>query len=85
MTAGIFPATLWKMRGREGSVVICSNVIEKLRDRIVGRIAAEDIEDPRTGEMIVRTNEEISEDIVDQVAAVRAKVLIRSVLTCKCK
>ena len=78
-------STLWKMRGREGSVVICSNVIEKLRDRIVGRIAAEDIEDPRTGEMIVRTNEEISEDIVDQVAAVRAKVLIRSVLTCKCK
>lgn len=76
---------LWRIRGNEGSVVICSNVIEKLRDRIVGRIAAEDIHDPRTGELLVRTNEEIHEDVVDQVAEIRSRVLIRSVLTCKCK
>ncbi len=76
---------LWTMRGNAGVVHICSNVIEKLRDRIVGRIAAEDIADPKTGELIVRTNEEITEELVDRVAAVRARVLIRSVLTCKCK
>ena len=40
---------------------------------------------PKTGEIIVRMNEEISEDLVDRVAAVRSRVLIRSVLTCKCK
>ncbi len=77
--------TLWRLRGDAGTFTICSNVIEKLRDRIVGRSAAEDIVDPKTGEMIVRLNEEISEDVVDRVAAVRSRVLIRSVLTCKCK
>ena len=77
--------TLWRLRGDAGTFTICSNVIEKLRDRIVGRSAAEDISDPKTGEMIVRLNEEISEDVVDRVAAVRSRVLIRSVLTCKCK
>ncbi len=76
---------LWTMRGNAGVVHICSNVIEKLRDRIVGRIAAEDIVDPKTGDLIVRINEEITEDLVDRVAAVRSRVLIRSVLTCKCK
>ena len=74
---------LWKLRGNAGIVNLCSNVIENLRDRIVGRIAAEDIMDPKTGEILVKINDEISEDIVDRVAAVRAKVLIRSVLTCK--
>jgi DNA-directed RNA polymerase subunit beta' len=78
-------STLWNLRGRDGSVIICSNVIEKLRDRIVGRIAAEEIADPRSGEILVKMNEEISEDVVEQVTAVRAKVMIRSVLNCKCK
>ncbi len=76
---------LWRQRGNTGIIQICSNVIEKLRDRIVGRIAAEDIADPKTGELIVRTNEEITEELVDRVAAVRSRVMIRSVLTCKCK
>ena len=74
---------LWSMRGNTGVVNLCSNVIENLRDRIAGRIAAEDIVDPKTGEILVHINEEISEDIVEKVAAVRAKVMIRSVLTCK--
>ncbi len=77
--------SLWNMRGNTGVVHICSNVIEKLRERIVGRIAAENIEDPKTGEIIVHMNDEISEDIVDKIAAVRSRVMIRSVLTCKCK
>ena len=76
-------SVLWQLRGNAGTVNLCSNVIENLRDRIVGRIAAEDILDPQTGEILVRINDEISEDLVDKVAAIRSKVLIRSVLTCK--
>ncbi len=60
-----------------------AGVIEPLKDRIVGRYVAEDIADPDTGELIIRTNEEITDDIADKIVAVRQKVLIRSVLTCK--
>jgi DNA-directed RNA polymerase subunit beta' len=58
-------------------------IIEPLKDRIVGRIAAEDIVDPKTGEVIVQLNQEITEELADKVVAVREKVAIRSVLTCK--
>ena len=38
--------------------------IEKLIDRIVGRVAAEDVVNPLTGEVIVPCNEMISYDTV---------------------
>ncbi|MDT8902694.1 DNA-directed RNA polymerase subunit beta' [Anaeroselena agilis] len=60
-----------------------TGVIEALRDRIIGRVAAEEITDPATGEVIVRLNDEITEELADKVAKVREQVLIRSVLTCK--
>ncbi len=60
-----------------------TGVIESLKDRIVGRVAAEEITDPATGEVIVKLNDEISEELADKVAKVREQVLIRSVLTCK--
>lgn len=60
-----------------------SAVIEHLKDRIIGRVAAEDIVDPATGEIIVRLNQEIDEELAEQVVKVRKKVSIRSVLTCK--
>lgn len=60
-----------------------SSVIEPLKDRIIGRVAAEEISDPATGEVIAPLNEIITEDIADQIVAVRDKVLIRSVLNCK--
>ena len=37
-------------------------IIEQLGDRILGRIALEDIVDPYTGEVLVEQNEEIDED-----------------------
>ncbi len=56
-------------------------VIESLRDRIIGRNLAEDIYD---GEVkIASINERITESLADKICAVRDKVLIRSVLTCK--
>jgi DNA-directed RNA polymerase subunit beta' len=60
-----------------------TGVIESLKDRIVGRVAAEEITDPATGEVIVKLNDEITEELADKVAKVREQVLIRSVLTCK--
>ncbi|MDN5294219.1 MAG: DNA-directed polymerase subunit beta [Eubacteriales bacterium] len=61
-----------------------NDVIEKLEDRIVGRIAAEDIRDPNTGELIVGVNEMIDEEKAARItAAGLKKVRIRSVLTCR--
>jgi DNA-directed RNA polymerase subunit beta' len=59
-------------------------IIEKLGDRILGRVSAEDIFDPYTGEVLVQANEEITEDkvrIVEDAGIDRVK--IRSVLTCE--
>ena len=60
-----------------------SGIIESLQDRIIGRVLAEDIIDPATGEEIGNINETIDAELADKIAAVRDKVKIRSVLTCK--
>ena len=57
-------------------------VIESLQDRILGRVLAEDIYN-KDGEKIAGINTLIDEDMADKISAVREKVLIRSVLTCK--
>ena len=61
-------------------------IIEALRDRIVGRVALERVIDPFTGETLVDVNEGIDEDtsVAIQAAGIE-QVLIRSVLTCKTK
>ncbi len=59
-------------------------VIERLGDRVLGRVALEDIRDPFTKETLVRANEEIDEDkvlAIDEAGLERVK--IRSVLTCQ--
>ena len=62
---------------REGS----RGIIEPLKDRIQGRVLAEDIYDgPK---VIARINTTITESLAKQISAVREKVLIRSVLTCR--
>jgi DNA-directed RNA polymerase subunit beta' len=59
-------------------------VIQQLGDRILGRIVAEDVRDPVTGELIVGANEEITEEkAVTIVEAGLDRVKIRSVLTCE--
>ena len=57
--------------------------IESLEDRITGRVLAEDIIDPTTGEKVASLNDAIDETLAKRIAAVRDKVSIRSVLTCK--
>jgi DNA-directed RNA polymerase subunit beta' len=59
-------------------------ILEALRDRIVGRVAQEDIYDPMTGELIVAVGTEINDFLGSAVqAAGIERVKIRSVLTCE--
>lgn len=61
-------------------------VIEHIGDRILGRVALDDIHDPITDEVLVEANEEIDENLVKKVEdAGLEKVKIRSVLTCQSK
>ncbi len=61
-----------------------TEVIESLRDRIVGRVALVDITHPVTGELIVAQDEEIDEEAADLIVESGIKeVMIRSVLTCR--
>ncbi|MGE5583805.1 MAG: DNA-directed RNA polymerase subunit beta' [Bacillota bacterium] len=66
-----------------GAIVEGNEEIEKLRERIIGRLAAEDLHDPNTNEVIIQANQEITEEIVDKIDKAGIKeVKIRSVLTC---
>jgi DNA-directed RNA polymerase subunit beta' len=59
-------------------------VIEGLGDRVLGRVALEDLRDPFTGNVIVHANEEIDEaKVADIEDAGLERVKIRSVLTCQ--
>ena len=61
-------------------------VIEPLEERILGRIAAEEIRDPITGEVICPAEEELEERRTQAVVdAGIDKVKIRSVLTCQAR
>ena len=66
-----------------GSIVESGEIIEPLRDRIVGRVSLEKIKDYE-GNVIVEINQEISEDLASAIqAAGIERVKIRSVLTCE--
>ncbi len=61
-------------------------VIQPLADRILGRVALEDIVDPLTGEVLVPLNTELDEALVHIIEeAGIEEVVIRSVLTCSTK
>ena len=65
------------------AIVEGTGIIEPLKDRIVGRIAAEELVNKETGEVIVPLNGEITEDLADEVVKHYDIVKIRSVLTCR--
>ncbi|RMH42100.1 MAG: DNA-directed RNA polymerase subunit beta' [Deltaproteobacteria bacterium] len=61
-------------------------IIERLGDRILGRVALEDVVDPYTGEVLVPANAEIDEEKVGLIENTGIdRVKIRSVLTCQAK
>ncbi|MDA8304608.1 MAG: DNA-directed RNA polymerase subunit beta' [Deltaproteobacteria bacterium] len=66
------------------TLVESGDVIEPIEDRILGRVALEDIIDPFTGNLIVKANEEIQESHQSLIENAHIEsVKIRSVLTCK--
>jgi DNA-directed RNA polymerase subunit beta' len=68
------------------SLVEGGEIIESMRERILGRVALEEIRDPFTEEVIVKGNEEIDEGLAERIEDIGIeKVKIRSVLTCKSK
>ena len=59
-------------------------VIEDLKDRIIGRYCAEDVINPETGEIIVNKGEMIMEDHAEKIEKAGIKeVKVRSVLCCR--
>jgi DNA-directed RNA polymerase subunit beta' len=60
-----------------------TEVIEKLEERLIGRYARKAVKHPETGEILVRENEMITEDIAQAIVkAGIEEVWIRSVFTC---
>ncbi|MBI4853150.1 MAG: DNA-directed RNA polymerase subunit beta' [Acidobacteria bacterium] len=62
-------------------------VVEPLRDRIIGRVALDDVIDFVTNEVIVPSGQEINEDLAGKIqdAGGIDRVKIRSVLTCEAR
>jgi DNA-directed RNA polymerase subunit beta' len=68
------------------SLVEGGEIIESMKDRILGRVALEDIVDPFTSDVIVKANDEIDENLSEKIEdSGIERVKIRSVLTCKSK
>jgi DNA-directed RNA polymerase subunit beta' len=61
-------------------------IIQGVGERILGRVALEDVYDPMNGDLLVAANEEIDEENVERIEnAGIDRVAIRSVLTCQAK
>jgi len=60
-------------------------IIERVGERVLGRVTLEDVSDPVSGEVIVRSNQEIDEQAassIDEAGGI-TEIRIRSVLTCE--
>src|SRR5687768_2817308 len=67
-----------------GAIMEGGDILEPLRDRIMGRVAEEEVYDPLTGEMLVEIGGEVTEEVAVSIqAAGLERVKIRSVLTCE--
>ena len=66
------------------ALVEAGEIIEPLGDRILGRVALEDVRDPYSDEVLVPAAAEITEELVAVIEeSGLEKVLVRSVLTCQ--
>ncbi|MEX1257256.1 MAG: DNA-directed RNA polymerase subunit beta' [Gemmatimonadota bacterium] len=62
------------------------DIIEPLKDRIVGNVALEDVVDPLDGERLVESGKVVLEDAADAVEEAGIQMVkIRSVLTCEAR
>jgi DNA-directed RNA polymerase subunit beta' len=68
------------------ALVEAGEIIEPLGDRILGRVALDDVYDPHTGDLLLPAGTEFDEDTVNIVEdAGINRVMIRSVLSCQTK
>ena len=71
------------MRIEARAIVESGEIIEPLRDRIIGRVTLEKIVDPLSGDVIADVNDDIDEEKAQAIQEGGIeKVRIRSVLTC---
>ena len=69
-----------------GALIEGGEIIEKMGDRILGRVALDDVIDPVNSEVLVRAGGEVTEELVKRIDdAGIDRVRIRSVLTCQSK
>jgi len=67
-----------------GALIEGGEIIQPMSERILGRVALEDIIDPLTGEVLCASNDELDEERVEGIVnAGLTSVRIRSVLTCQ--
>ncbi len=67
-----------------GAIREGSEVIEPLKERILGRVAVDNVVDLLSDEVLVRSGQEITEEIAEKIEnAVVERIRIRSVLTCE--
>ncbi|MBY4598684.1 DNA-directed RNA polymerase subunit beta' [bacterium BD-1] len=65
------------------AIVEGGEVIESLRDRILGRTAAEDLISPETREVVIKAGQMLDEDAIDELEAAGIdEVRVRTALTC---
>ncbi|MET4577395.1 DNA-directed RNA polymerase subunit beta' [Ottowia thiooxydans] len=65
------------------AIVEGGEVIESLRDRILGRTAAEDLVSPETQEVTIKAGQMLDEDAIDELEAAGIdEVRVRTALTC---
>ena len=68
------------------ALVEAGEVIEKMGDRLLGRVTAEEVLDPTSSDVILEANKLIDEDLVKMIEDAGVdRVKIRSVLTCASK
>ena len=68
------------------SLVEGGEIIQRLGERILGRVASEDILDPFTDEVLIKAGGDIDEKAVEKIEEAGVTIVkIRSVLTCKTK
>lgn len=60
------------------------DVVEPLRERVLGRTTAEDIVNPKTGEIVAVSGTLLDEDLVDELEESGVdRILVRSAITCE--
>ena len=80
-SAGSRPQGMW-IEAFRGSGK--DEIVEKFRDRIIGRYVIDDIVNPATGELICKGDTMINDDIADAIEkAGITKLYMRTVLTCR--